>query len=105
LDKAKEIELKMRNKICSEILVNKIKGTKTENIGKYKVSATAKLNTKIDKAELAKLWENLTTIEKAAITFKPELIAKNYNRLDKKCLIHKAVIAKPGTPALAAKEI
>ncbi len=100
---AKAHELELRKELCDHILQGKIKGSKTTQIGQYKLSATAKLNAKIDKDALKSIWFDLTPAEKQSVKFDPKLIAKNYNGLDASCTIHHVITHKPGTPALSVK--
>ena len=105
LTKAKALELKLRKEICEAMLGDKINGSVSGVIGPYKMSATAKLNTRLDAEALSSEYDNLTSAEKQAIKFKPELIAKEYKKLDPGANLHRYVINKPGTPGLALKGI
>lgn len=102
-DKLKAEELKRRNELCAFILGDKIKGSKTAVIGERKATATAKLNVTVDKDALKAIWADLTIAEKKSIRFKPEIVAKEYNKLPKNAKIHQVITEKPGTPALAIK--
>lgn len=103
LSSIKEQELELRNKICSHILKDKLKGSKKATIGRYVLNATAKLNQKIDKELLETIWEDLSPEEKAAVKFNPSLVAKEYKKLSEKSLLNRAIDSKPGTPSLDLK--
>jgi len=103
LKEAKETELNLRVPICEQILDGKIKGAKKGSIGRFTLTATAKINNKVD-AELLKVgWEELTPSEKACIKYTPSLIAEEYNKLKGVVKLHRYVDSKPGTPSLAVK--
>jgi len=102
---AKENELKFRKEICEHILGDKIKGSKKGTIGKYVLTASAKLNIKVDDELLESMWEELSDGEKACIKYKPSLIAKEYNSLDGAMKLHRCIDSKPGTPTLTLKTV
>lgn len=101
----KQKELELREIICHRILGGTIKGTKTITAGLYTVSASAKLNTKIDNEELCAIWQDLSQLDKDCIEYKPKLIAKNYKGIDEKSKLHRVIITKPGTPTLTLKKL
>lgn len=103
LDAAKKQELELRQTICEDILKSQVKGSKKITVGKFTLTATAKLNEKVDADLLKSLWENLSDEEKGCIKFKPSLKAKEYHKLKDACLLHRAVDSKPGAPTLNAK--
>lgn len=102
---AKTVELDLRNDICAHILQEKKKGAKKGVIGPYTLTATAKLNAKIDKEALRALWGDLNAAEKAAVKFDPKLIAAKYKLVDKKSKLHSTITHKPGTPGLELKGV
>ncbi len=103
LANSKAAEMELRLKICKHILDGKKKGAKKGVIGKYVLTATAKLGTKVDKDALKSIWPNLSKEERAAIRFKPDVDAKEYKKLDKKSILHQVITSKPGTPSLELK--
>ena len=105
LAKAKEYELDSRKEICKHILGDKIKGAKKGIIGKYILTATAKMNDKVDAELLESVWKELSPKEKACIKYKPSLIAAEYKKLKGAIILHRCIDSKPGTPALALKNV
>lgn len=103
LDAAKAKEVELRLLICEQILDGKIKGSFKSTIEGYVLTATAKLNNKVDADLLKTIWEELSPEEKRCIKFKPNLIAKEYNKLKGTYELFRAVDSKPGTPSLAIK--
>ena len=107
LRRIKGAELKLRKKICEDVLEEKLEGAKTENVikGKYKLTATAKLNRTVDRSLLEAIWEDLSDTEKECIDYKPSLKLVNYKKVEElggKLL--DAVTVKPGTPSLKIVE-
>lgn len=103
LNTAKKQELELRLPICKEILADKVKGAKKRIIGGFILTATAKLNEKIDADLLKELWPGLTAEEKNCIKFTPSIKAKEFNKLKSALLLHRAIDSKPGTPTLTLK--
>jgi len=104
LDTAKSLEMDLRVQICDQVLGDKLKGSKTGKFGPYKVTATAKLNSKIDKEGLKSIWKDLSAESKSAIRFNPSLIEANYKKLEKNDKIQQVITHKPGAPSLALKD-
>ncbi len=104
-DKAKEKENKLREKICTEILGDKLNGVKHFKDFGLDAAATAKLNVKLDVDILKSIFKELSPEEKSCIKYKPELVNKNYKELPEDSIFHSAVSSKPGTAALTVKEI
>lgn len=105
LDTAKKQELELRLPICEEILAGKVKGTKKAAVKKFLLTATAKLNEKVDEDLLDTIWEDLADEEKECIKFKPSIKAKEFHKLKDSMLLHRAIDSKPGMPALTVKGI
>lgn len=105
LDVAKKHELELRKEICEHILQGKIKGSKKSTIGTYVLTATAKINNKIDAELLESIWESLSDKEKACVKYKPSLIAAEYKKLKGAVKLHRCIDSKPGTPALTLKSV
>ena len=105
LKNLKKDELKLRKEICELALDGKTKGSKNCTYGQYPITATAKLNSKLDEILLKDMWSNLNEAEKACIKFVPKLVDKEYKNLDEKSNLHRAVENKPGTPSLKLKEL
>ena len=102
---AKENELNLRKEICEHILQGQIKGSKKGTIGIYVLSASAKLNDKLDAELLKAIWPNLTPEEKACIKYKPNLIAAKYKKLKSGVKLNRCIDSKPGTPTLTLKSV
>ena len=102
---AKENELNLRKEICEHILQGKVKGSKKSSIGVYILTATAKLNIKIDSEHLETIWKELPPEEKACIKYKPSLIAAEYKKLKGKITLNRCIDSKPGTPGLELKSV
>lgn len=106
LEEIKKKEMNLRLVLCKKILKGIVKGSRSENIGEYKVTATAKINTSVDEDALSEIWNDLSNEEKACFKYKPSLILRQYNSLpNEKKRIYSALISKPGTPTLVIKEI
>lgn len=103
LKRVKALELKLRNKICSEMLEEKLEGAVTELKikGKFKVTATAKLNRSVDRSMLDALWDDLTEDEKECIDWKPSLKLGEYKKVEMSGgKLLDAVTVKPGQATL-----
>jgi len=105
LTEAKTHELELRKEICEHILEGKIKGSKKGTIDGYVLTATAKMNDKIDVELLKSIWKELSDGEKACIKYKPSLIAAEYKKLKGALKLHRCIDSKPGTPALSLKTV
>lgn len=105
LSATKAAELKLRKKICEHILSGKIKGAKKGVIGPYILTATAKLNNKIDKDALKGIWKDLNKTEMACVKFDPKLVAKEYKTLGSKSILQQVITTKPSPPGLELKGI
>lgn len=103
LDIAKKQELELRLPICEEVLAGKVKGTKKAAVKKFILTATAKLNEKIDADLLKELWPDLAAEEKNCIKFKPSIKAKEFHKLKDSMLLHRVIDSKPGVPTLTIK--
>lgn len=105
-DEFKKKEMNLRKEICEYLLEGKIKGTVKRTIEGYLLTASAKLNTSIDKEVLEAIWEDLTTEEKACFRFDPKLVAKEYKKLPVEYnTLDIAITDKPGAPTLSFKKI
>lgn len=105
LDKAKEKELELRNKIAHKVLGSKSEGAKTERNGGYKITATAKLNRAIDREALSATWDLLSDEEKNCINYKPTLNLAAYKKIESGVvesdgLLMDCITVKPGTVEL-----
>ena len=105
LTQAKEHELKLRKEICEHILQGEIKGSKKRTIGNYVLTASAKLNIKINAELLGTIWEKLSNEERICIRYKPSLVAAEYKKLKGVMVLHRCIDSKPGTSTLALKSI
>jgi hypothetical protein len=105
LDFYKKIELAHRALITTAVLAGQLRGSKTTYFAGHKVTATARLNYKIDEAELSINWKDLTPEEKACIEYKPRLKETLYHKLPDNSILKKAVVTvTPGTAGLEVKE-
>lgn len=106
LDEIKKEEMELRKELCDYILEGNIKGSKKKLIGKYQLTASAKLNSSIDKEVLNTIWEDLSVEEKACFRFDPKLVAKEYKKLSPEyTILHSAIVDKPGAPTLSFKKV
>lgn len=105
LNATKAEELRLRLLICDYILAGETKGSKKSIIGGFTLTATTKLNSKIDADLLNTIWKGLSEEEKACIKFAPSIIAKEYNKLKGVQVLDRAIDSKPGTPSLAIKPV
>jgi len=103
LDSAKTDEMELRKKICSEILSIGQSGAVKTTIGGFVVTATGKLNNKIDKEQLIAIQNDLSQAEKDCINWKPAIVAKEYKKLGVKSILHQVITTTEGTPSLAIK--
>lgn len=103
LVKAEEMEL--RQKIAGNILKDKTKGSKTIPVGQFKLTATAKLNSKINLEELRAIWKDLNEEEKQVFKFSPKLVSEKYKQLPDNSIVHKVITNTPGSHGLSIKEI
>lgn len=103
LDTAKGQEMELRQTICEHILNGKTKGSKKATVGKFILTATAKLNEKINPELFESLWPELTAEEKNCIKFIASIKAKEFHKLKDSMLLHRAVDSKPGAPTLTLK--
>lgn len=104
LAEAKKLEMELRLELCGYILQGKIEGSKSANIGANKVTATARLNSSIDRDALKVIWPDLSKEEKEAVRFKPEVVAANHRKLPADSILNQVITKKPGAPSLAIKE-
>lgn len=105
LSSLKLVEKELRQEIADHILKDKIKGAKKGVIGPYILTATAKLNTKVDRDLLKTIWLDLDLVEKAAIRFEPKVIAAKYKVVPENSILNQALINKPGMPGLGLKGV
>ena len=101
----KVAETELRQEIAAHILKDKIKGAKKGVIGPYTLTATAKLNTKVDRDALKVIWPDLSPEEKAAIKFDPKVVAAKYKLIDEKSILNQVLTNKPGMPGLELKGV
>lgn len=101
----KAAEMEARLLIANKILDGKLKGAKSGKIGKYTLTATGAVNTKVDAEGLKQSWKELSPYEKSCIRFKAEVAAKNYNADGDTSTLDQFVTTKPGTPSLKLKKV
>jgi hypothetical protein len=101
LKQLKEKEMKLRKELCEDMFDGKVgRFVVTKDTPDYKVKATSKVTTQLDEDVLKDMYDDLSEIERAAVKFKPSLVAKQYNKLSVESMLHEAVIQKPATPTL-----
>jgi len=105
LKNIKADEMELRKEIAEHILAGKIKGTKSSTFGAYTLTASAKLNNKLDKELLQTMWPDMSKEEKNCFKFDPKIVDKEYKNLDAKSDVHRCVESKPGTPTLKLKAL
>jgi hypothetical protein len=97
----KSRELKLRDKICTKILEEKLEGSVTVRKPGYKVTATARVNRVIDRDMLEALWADLDPGEQECIDYKPNLVLANYKKVEATGgKLMEAVTVKPGQASL-----
>lgn len=101
--KAKELEL--RNEILEELACQKDEGVVNKIIDDLKISATYKLNRKIDVSVLDAIWKDLEEAEKIAIKYKPDIVMKELRDLEKEgtSKLLNAIIITPGQGTIKIK--
>lgn len=99
-DRGKIDENELRKDICSEVLGKQTKGVKHLVYEDFKVSATGKVNLKINKDDLKAMWGDLTPAEKKSITFEPKISQADFNKLAKDSKVRRAITVKPGMASL-----
>lgn len=105
VDEFKEKESTLRRTICKFVLKSKQSGSKTHKEFGFKIRATGKLNTNLDKDELKKIWLNLSRAERRCIKFSASLNEKEYKKLPADSILHTVVSKKPGMPSLEISEL
>jgi len=104
LEKAKRVELDLRNQICEKILVDKLEGAKTVTDGNFKITATARVNRNIDAKVLSAIFDELTDEEKQAVEYKPQLRISLYKPIEESGgKLLEAVTVTPGQASLTIK--
>ena len=105
LDKFKAKEMKLRLELASHYLHGKKVGTHNFNDEFAKVKAVKKVTTSLDADQLSALFDDFTNEERECITFKPQLIMKEYKLLseDERDLLDMCIVVKPATPAFSVK--
>ena len=104
LDRAKAREAELRIELCNFILQGQPKGSKKATIGKFNLTATAKLNQKVLKDELKSIWVDLNPNQRKCFKFDPKTVTKEINKLEPDSIVFKAIEEKPGMPALSIKQ-
>jgi len=101
LQRAKKLELSLRNEICSELLVDKLEGSKTVREDGFIVTTTAKLIRSINREVLESVWSDLSDREKECVVYKPSLVLSNYKVIEAEGgILMEAITVKPGQSAL-----
>lgn len=103
LQHTKARELKLRNKIISEIGSDKLEGSVTQHSprGDYKVVVTTRVNRAVDRPTLEAIWEGLTPDEQECIDYKPNLVLAKYKPFESTgSKLLEAITVKPGQASL-----
>lgn len=98
LDKYKKLELELREKVIKEY-PGDLGTTHTEGRD-FKLTITRGVTRAVDQAELAIVWEDLNDIEKACISYKPNLDARLFDKLPPDSLLSRAITVKPSLPTV-----
>lgn len=99
-------ELKLRNRIATPLLSDKVEGTVTDTNTKYKITATARVNRVVDREVLEAIWEDLTAQERECIDYKPNLVLSNYKPYEiSGGKLMEAVTVKPGQASLKIERL
>ena len=104
LDVAKLKEMTLRKALAASVINNEVapKAYHVE-VAHGRLTATLKHNFKIDMGVYTKIEHKLKSNELDCIKLDPKLKLKEFNLLDKKSLLRKAVIETPATPTLTFK--
>ena len=103
----KKKELEIRNKILKEMECEKDEGVVKKTVGQLLIKATYKLNRKIEKPILDSIYNELSDEEKEAVKYTPEIVMKNYRKLEEKgdSPLLDAVIVTPAQGTIEIKEV
>ncbi|MCP3685780.1 MAG: hypothetical protein GY861_24290 [bacterium] len=102
LKEAKAEEIRLRNKICSFILQDTLKGSVKMKLFAWNLTATAKVNKTLDAELLQAITPDLTQEERDAIKWSPKIVAKAFKLLGEDTKLNEVITEKPGTPSLKA---
>ena len=100
LDFYKDAELGYRKKICAELFDSNQKKFIFDD---FELKATKKINFTVDEDQLKENWSKLSKEEKAAIKFKPSLIAAEFKKVSSDALLMQFITSAEGTPTLTIK--
>jgi len=103
LKQAQKTELSLRNKICRELLADKMQGTAKHNDRNVTFVAKAVLNYSLDEQALIAKESQLTDEERACIRTKYAVNVSAYKQLAGKPTLGRLVTIKPGQAQLTAK--
>ena len=94
-------EMKMRKELCAEIFEGKFGAMKeTFTSDNMKVVAENTVTYKLDIAGVSSVWEDLSTMQKTAVRWKPELILAQYKALVEPGILQECVTIQPAAPTL-----
>jgi len=102
LDYAKKRENDLRIDICEFLLKEESTGAHKYEYGSFSVTATKKVNRKLDAALLEAIYDDLPEDEKDCIAFKPSLIAAEYKEANTPHL-DSCIITTDAMPTLSIK--
>ena len=102
LDESKKKELDLRNQIMQKYNNRILEGIEKHKEGSYNIKITRKITRSLDEAELNSIFSSLSDEEKAAIKYKPSLVAKEFKLLKGDEKLFDVITIKP---ALASLEI
>jgi hypothetical protein len=103
LQHTKSRELKLRNKIISDIGSDKLEGSITIRSPRedYKVTITTRVNRAVDRPTLEAIWDGLSADEQDCIDYKPNLVLAKYKPFEATgSKILEAITVKPGQASL-----
>lgn len=96
--KAQEMEL--RKEIASEILKGTI-GTVNASMHGYKIKAQQSERQKIDNEALLAIWSDLSTEEKNAVKWVPEIVVSQYKAIaSNRSMLDSVITTVPNAPTL-----
>lgn len=101
LKDVKKHEMALRKEICNDLLKGEtLPARKKVNIEGLEVKAENGVTHNFDQAVLNELLPELSSAEKMAIKWSPELKLRVYKKLPEESLLHEAIIVKPSAPIL-----
>ena len=100
-------EAKMRVEILEALFSSDGTGTFNTAVGDYNVKGIFKNNYKLDVDLTNENWDEMSQAERDCIVYKPNLIMKEYNKLedDEAPMLDDYITVSPAMPSMEIKEI